>query len=218
MNDRIRRLYDMYLRVLAFMSANTNDFKDIAIVQTHVETLRSDAEKLAELGVDRVTNAAAAKDKTIHRGDARDLLRDAMQDVTDMWVSMVDEVGGDVNKFRMPRGSDQNLIDYSGSFEEELPALAAEFIKRGMPADFVADLSAKRAAFIAAVEASESAKRVKIGTTAGFEEPSRSARKMVEKLDPIVKRVFRQNPQKLAEWLVASHVERPPQSPTVPKT
>ena len=51
------------------------------------------------------------------------------------------------NKFRMPYGSDQLWVDTAGSFVAEAAPLEADFIARGMPTNFIADLTAKRGAF-----------------------------------------------------------------------
>jgi hypothetical protein len=139
----------------------------------------------------------------------RDALRDAMEDVAEMWRPMAKNFENAQNKFRMPRGSDQLLIDTAGSFIEDLtPALVTAFVGRGMPAGFVADLTAKRDAFEAVVNESSEARLERIGTNAEFREPMRKCRAAVEDVDPIVKMVYRTNAAKRAEWLAASHVKR----------
>lgn len=216
MNDRQRRLYEMFLRVISFMTANAANFITIPLVDTIVTTLDVETQKIAALAEEKVTDTATAKDATIFRGDARDALRDAMQDIADMWRSMADEHGGAVNRFRVPYGSDQLLIDTARSFADELPLYQAAFIARGMPAGFITDLTTKTNTFAAKITGSENARRERVGTNAGFEDPIKACKTGVEKLEPIVKMVYRTNPQKLAEWLVASHVERPPKSSSKP--
>ncbi len=117
------------------------------------------------------------------------------------------------NKFRLPRGNnDQNLIATGSAFADEAaePQTAAILTNQGIPPAFFTALRDKAAAFEQTINTAESAQGERVGTNAAFNEPARRAKKLVDKLDPAVKRKYRDNPQKLAEWLVASHVERAP--------
>jgi len=87
-----------------------------------------------------------------------------------------------------------------------------------MPADFIEVLNAAIALFETTIAESSTAKIERVGTNAGFEDPVKDCKEGLETLDPIVKMVYRNNPQKLAEWLVASHVERHTPIPRKPKT
>ena len=135
-----------------------------------------------------------------------------MQNIADMWRPMAKDYHDAKNKFRMPNGSDQLMIDTAGSFVEDATPLAADFIARAMPADFVGDLTAKRDAFDAVVNESESARLARIGVNAEFREPLQKCRHAVDDVDPIVKMAFRDDAAKRAEWLSATHVERAPKT------
>lgn len=216
MNDRYRRIYDAILRVLNFMAANIGDFSSIPAAATYVAALTAARDTLSQLGVDKVTRTAAAKDAGISRGDRRAVLKNAMRDISDLWDSMADELNGQINLFRMPpSGSDQNLIAAARAFLAEAAPLRGEFTKRGLSGDFLQDLETDINEFVEIVNESEEARRVRVGTNAGFAEPARTAAKFIEKLDPIVRIIYRQNPSKRAEWDVASHIELPPRKKTV---
>lgn len=83
MNDRIRRLYEMFLRVLIFLNSNAADFADVPFVTATVAALQAAADTLSALGAGKITATAAAKDTMIFKGDARDDLRDALQDIAE---------------------------------------------------------------------------------------------------------------------------------------
>ena len=213
MNDRIRREKEMFQRVVLFLDENKNRFYfdsggcgGSAVLQAEIQTLD-------ELGADKVSATSGSKDVTIFRGDLRDALEDAMQDIADMWKPMAKNHENAQNKFRMPYGSDQLLIDTAGSFIEEAAPLEAAFVDRGMPTNFIADLTAKRSAFDEVVNESEAARLERVGVNAQFTDPVRKCRAAVEDVDPIVKMTYRTNPGKLAEWLSATHVERSPKKP-----
>lgn len=212
MNDRYRRIYEAAQRVLAFIAANLAIFSDVPIVAAMKTELSDTLDALENLGADKVTKTGASRDTSLHRGDARENLRDAMQHVADMWKRIAPKTGGDLNKFRMPRGGDTDIISTAESFAEQLPAVAAEFTSRGFPADFVANLQTDIDAFAQSVGGAEQARIARVGTNAAFDQPVKTCKNLIEDLDPIVKMKFAANPQKLAEWLVASHVERAPKS------
>ncbi|MCD9185574.1 MAG: hypothetical protein LUM44_04020 [Pyrinomonadaceae bacterium] len=209
MNDRERRLYEMFLRVLAFLQANAPDFANIPAVAAVVAVLLAETPVLGNLGEAKVTDTTTAKDKTIFRGDNRDAVRDAMEDISDMWKPMAKNYENASNKFRMPRGvSDQVLIDTARSFAAEATPLKADFVGRGMPDTFIEDLETKIDAFEASIRESSTARIERVGTNASFKPSLDACREAVADVDPIVKMVYRTNAQKRAEWLVVSHVER----------
>lgn len=207
MNDRNRRLYEMFLRVIEFLMAN-EALKNIPVVAAALLVLQTETPKIAALGAEKVSATGAAKDKTIHRGDLRDTLYDAMQDVSDMWKPMAKNYENASNKFLILYGSDQLLIDTARAFAVEVLPYKNDFIARGMDANFVADLTAKTDAFAAAISESETARGARVGVNAGFKTPIELCKDAVEDISPVVKMHFRTDASKLAEWLTASHVER----------
>ncbi len=216
MQDRIRRLYEMTLRVLTFMTANAADFEAMPFVVSTVAALREATNTLETLGAAKFTTTAAAKDTTLARGDAREDLQDELKYLAGLWRTGYEETGGEPNKFRAPEGNnDRAWIAAGRAFVNELPAQQQFFTGRGQPADFVPRLAAMTDAFEQAVNAAEAARGARGGTNAALEDPARRGKKLVEKLAPAVKRRYRDDSQKLAAWLVASHIEKPPQ--TAPK-
>jgi hypothetical protein len=212
MIDRYRRVYEASLRVLSFFTASAADFAGIAIVQTYLAALLENSNLLSQLSVNKVTMTSASRNAVVSKGDKRDLLRDAMLNIVEMWRSMADEFGGSTNKFRMPYGgSDEILIATARSFLSEALPLREDFTKRGMRNDFLERLQNLTESFEQTANESEDAKRERIGTNAAFTEPAKICQKMLDKLNPIAKQIYRENPQKLAEWLVASHIQRPSQ-------
>lgn len=208
MNDWERRLYEMFLRVLVFLQANAADFTNIPAVAAAVTVLETETPVLANLGSEKVSDTNTSRDKTIFRGDNRNAVYDAMKNISDMWKPMAKNYQGASNRFEMPNGSDQLLIDTARSFVAEATPLKADFVARGMPDTFIEDLEAKIEAFEASIRESSTAKIERVGTNASFKPSLDACREAVADIDPIVKMVYRTNAPKRAEWLVASHVER----------
>lgn len=209
MNDRYRRIFEAALRVLAFLIAYYNALKVYPVVVEIRTDLQAAIDALNTLGAEKITKIGAAKDNTIHRGDARQTLTDLMQAITDMWRRIAPKIGGDLNKFRMPRGGDQDIIAAAESYAVQAAPVKTEFTKRAFPADFVETLQMATMTFARTVGDSETSKREKVGTNAAFNAPIKACKTLIDDLDPIVKMHFRDNPRVLAEWLVASHIERP---------
>lgn len=197
------------------MTANSADFADVPFVTAAVADLKTQTETIATLSAEKVSATALAKDSLIFKGDAREDLRDALEDISETWRSLGDETGDAQNRFRLPQGnSDQNLIAAGKAFAADAVGSKKLFTDHGMPADFITDLEDKIAAFEQAVTAENAARGERVGTNAAFNEPVRKAKRLVDKLAPAVKRQYRANPKKLAEWLVASHIERAPKTIT----
>ncbi|MCW5959733.1 MAG: hypothetical protein KIS76_06175 [Pyrinomonadaceae bacterium] len=213
MEDRIRRLYEMFLRVLSFMNSNAADFAGIPFVTDTVAAIQAETDRLRDLGAAKISKTADSRSSTVARGDARDDLRDDLDYISAVWRTMPDETAGMENKFRRVRSpNDQTLVAAANSFADEAlkPDIAPIFASRGIDADFFNALREKGAALARAIDVSASKRGERVGTNAAFTEPARRAKRAVDKLSPIVKHKYRTNPQKLAEWTVASHVERAP--------
>jgi hypothetical protein len=212
MNDRQRRIYEAALRTLAFIIAYFDDLKDYPVVAPMKDELTAATGTLTGLGANKVTKSGTAKDSTLHRGDAREHLLDLMRDIADMWKRIAPKIGGDVNKFRKPRGGDQDILATAESFAEQAEPLKTEFTKRAFKTDFIETLRAAIADFSVTVNESDTARRERVGTNAAIEAPVKTCKSLIGDFDPIVKMHFRNNPQVLAEWLVASHIQRAPKT------
>jgi hypothetical protein len=214
MNDRQRRIYEAAIRTLAFITAYFNALKDYPVVAEMKTELTAATETLTGLGADKVTKTGASRDSAVHRGDARDYLLDLMSNINGMWKRIAPKTGGDVNKFRMPRGGDQDILATAESFAAQAEPLKNEFIKRAFKADFIETLRAAIGELANTVGESDTARRERVGTNAVLEVHAKVCKNLIDDLDPIVKMHFRDNPQMLAEWLVASHIQRAPRGNT----
>ncbi|MBC7795363.1 MAG: hypothetical protein H7Z37_00660 [Pyrinomonadaceae bacterium] len=219
MEDRFKRVYETTSRVLEFMNANAADFEQIAIVKTYLDALKAAQSDLTRLGEQKVTTTNEARSATVSRADSREALRDDLRDITDLWKTIASNVGdGGKDKFRTPRSvSDQSLLDAARSFHTEAEPFKNDFIAYGLAPDFLTDLQNDINNFDEIINESDSSRRERIGTNAAFVEPSRDCTKIIGNLDPIVRIKYRQNPQKTAEWIVASHIQRPPKRKTPPR-
>lgn len=78
--------------------------------------------------------------------------------------------------------------------------------------DFLEDLQADIAAFEAAEDDQEGGLTQRVGATRGIAEAVRTGVAAVRWLDPILRNKYRDQPERLAEWLSASRIERVPRA------
>jgi hypothetical protein len=127
--------------------------------------------------------------------------------------SLADEIDGIEDLFRQPRRRSEAIwlatarafYRDSEPFEAEMQEIVSE------PDDFRAALLA----LITSVEASGTEADVagaeKGGATGGLIAAFRDGGRLSRKLDGIVENKYDDNPRKLAEWKIASHLEAAPQ-------
>jgi hypothetical protein len=116
-------------------------------------------------------------------------------------------------KFRLPRSqSDQNMLATGRAFYEESAAYDADFKTYGLDGTFRPELLAEIEAFEDSLDPTGSAIDEHVAATA--EIGAAIGRGMIARriLDGVVKNKYRNNVGKLAAWLSASHIERPPKS------
>lgn len=218
MDDRQRRENERNIRVKDFLSTNLHDFAQNAVAQEKITFL---AEKVSSTQLEH-QKQISGDDELRHElsivRDAHDELLGAMRDVRDFAQSMAEENPSLENRFRLPRhGGRLALISSARAFASDAEDYKRMFIDYGMDADFIIDLRTKADALEEALAEADASLDDRIGETDTIEQEISQANKMVEILDPIVRRAYRDNPTKLAAWVYASHVERYAPKPRLAK-
>lgn len=95
-------------------------------------------------------------------------------------------------------------------------ALRAKFIDYEMPADFVEDLRADRAAIDSCNDAKQSDNHEGVESTAAIDLLLAQSKDIVTRLDAAFLNKYRSNPAKIAAWKAASRVERAPRKSVAP--
>jgi len=136
-------------------------------------------------------------------------------DLIDLFVLAADIVDDDIEgtaaKFRKPYPrTDQNLIAKATSFNADAEPIKSAMFAAGLPTDAIARLLTVRDAFQQAALVHDTAEEKHAEATGGMTD---SFRKMMDYSTRRGKNVlmkYRNNPAKLAAWLVASHLDRAP--------
>jgi hypothetical protein len=104
---------------------------------------------------------------------------------------------------------DQDLIILARTYGNDAFPLKAELIKRGLGADFIADLDVAANTFDAALNGRRQARGRQVTATAEIDGVLAEGGRLVRELTVIVHNVYANDPAKLALWDSASHVEKP---------
>jgi hypothetical protein len=116
---------------------------------------------------------------------------------------------GLAGKFLMPRGNGaQKLLNSARAFLADATPLKAQFLTVNLPANFLDNLSTDIGIYEAALAAKGAGKRTRGGATGGIENTAHNAAIALHVLDTVVKNTYKNDPQKLAEWAIASHVQK----------
>lgn len=211
MNDNENRRYQTFGRVHGFSEAHQADFADKSIGKLLFADLAALIAELDRLSAAQVSGFGLAHQGTKTRSQARaDLLED-LRAINRTARAMSDDVPGIEDKFRLPRGNnDQNLLSAARAFAADAEPLAAKFIAHELPADFLEDLRADIAALEEAINRQSSGVGDHVAANAAIDDAIGRGTEIVSKLDAIVKNKYANNPAVLAEWASASHTERAP--------
>lgn len=96
------------------------------------------------------------------------------------------------------------------------PATVAKFIAFDLPANFVTELAADLQAVSGHDGEQNDDYLDAVGDTAKLRDQLKEGRQLIKTLDTSVTNRFRQNPEVLAQWLTASHIERSARPETKP--
>lgn len=124
-------------------------------------------------------------------------------------------------KFRMPRSGGHNaLLTTARQFKADALPLKDEFLSVNMPADFIETLQSTIDEFGKESTEQGTGLQHQVGSTKELVVIIDEARKALRILNPIVRNTYRKQPEVLAAWTVASHVEttRAHHKQTIPPT
>ncbi|HEY0427637.1 MAG TPA: hypothetical protein VGC76_07620 [Pyrinomonadaceae bacterium] len=215
MFTRERKRYEMFLKVQDFIQAHISLFPPAGFAGQIYASLQASITAIADLAGQQVSAKGNFGQTSDVKGDARDRLYVLLQEISGMTKSLAYVVNGLENKFRLPYNrSNRNLIAAGRAFAADAVEYKAQFIEMGMDADFIDQLTGATGDYERALALSDTAEQTKVGSTASFAPHIKTGMIAVQRLDPIVKRMFHSDAATLAAWTFAKHVERAPQSPT----
>lgn len=151
-----------------------------------------------------------AKAGTASRAGVRVALHNELVSISNTARAIALSTPGFDQEFRLPQsGSDQALLASATAFVTAATPVAATFIAHEMPADFLTVTQGLIDQFKGTGVAQTTGKAQQVGGTAELQDDRHKGQLMLELLKGVVPNKYANNPTILAEWLTASHVERP---------
>lgn len=219
MDDRQLRETERNIRVNDFLVNHIVDFSGNTVAMAKISTLSAQITKIQNEHQNQLSGSGNIKQNYSLVGDANDVLIDAMRDIRDFANSMAQEVPGLETKFRVPRtGGKIGLIAAARVFADDADLLKQKFMDYGMDESFIDDLRDKADALEQSLSEAKSAIGNRVGATDSLEQEITQTNKLVVSLDPIVRRIYRNDPTNLSAWNYASRVERRTPKPRNPTT
>ena len=217
MRDVERRKLEKFERQKAFFEDNAADFPPDTPGRVVASLNTSIIDEMNSLAGDQSSEFSASKQATDDKDDLMEDLVILLKNISRAASAFEDEVPGSDEMFRLPRNrSEANMLTTARAFIEDAQPFEATFITYGIPADFIQQLTD----FVEGIEAaklrSDSKSEQRASATAGLIDAAKRGMANSKRADAIVRIKYHDNPQKLAAWTVASHLERPPKKSDTP--
>jgi len=213
MNDRENRRYEMFSRVDAFGKANAADFAPTSDALKHFSTLGGITTELTDKKASQAAGASVTAKSVL-----LDALRLDQRAIARTALAYDQDQPGFADQFPSPNSSsDRDLLTTVDLYLSRLQpdgttdaALAAKFIAKELPADFVQHLADDRAALDDEGASIESDSQDSIASTSAIGRLIKDGMKEVNYLDAIMNNKYARDADKLRAWNSASHIERAP--------
>ncbi len=217
MNDIERRRLEMFIRVREFGIEHAAQFpptsfagEQLLIVDTAINALERHA-SVQSSGRSTVRQSATSK------AVARDELMRDLEAISRTARMMGKTIPGLEDKFRIPHNqSNQTVLAVARAALSDALPFKTEFIRRGMPANFMEDLESDIDVLDEAITRKAQGAGAQVAATAAIDTEIERGMNAVRELDPVMRNTFNSDPATLAAWQSASHVERPPRRSTPP--
>ncbi|HWT00793.1 MAG TPA: hypothetical protein VN256_11145 [Pyrinomonadaceae bacterium] len=217
MKDTERRRLEMFIRVREFGVAHAAQFPASSFAGEQFAALNVAVSALETHASAQSSGRGGARAGAAGKAAARDELMRDLEAISRTARAMALTTPGLEDKFRIPHNkSNQEVLAAARAVAADALPLKAEFIRRGMPADFLEDLAADITVMEQAISQKARGTESHIAATAAIDAEIERGMTAVRQLDPVVRNTFTSDPATLAAWFSASHVERAPRGSQTP--
>lgn len=215
MRDIERRKLEKFERQQAFMTANVADFppsspgeKSAAINKDAIDEINARA---AEIEGDSIDDAAYEAD---NRSESMSDLVRLIRNINRAANAFEDVEPGIDMQFRLPRNrSQKSILATARTFYENARSIEEKFVEYGLGAAFLAELRELTEAVDAPAPTGVADSGAAANSAVGkLLDAVRRGMANSRRLDAIVRIKYQNDPHKLADWTIASHLERDAQS------
>ena len=214
MSMKMRRHSERAQRAGVFMDESAEDFPANSKGGILAASVREEYVNLSALATARETGTSKRKQGTTGRGNTRRSLRQQVEAVADTAQSAAHErpnIAGIFDLTGKDR-SDLTLVATARAFADAAAPLVGLFVEYGLSATFVNDLRAGADSLQTYISLQEEGTGAGFNTTSSAEECYQHLADFIQRLDPIVRNKYRDNPVKLNAWERARRLESAPRS------
>jgi hypothetical protein len=173
-------------------------------------TIGAVANELSTHATAQAASASTARQGATSKAAARTALRDDLEAINRTAHVMAFETTGLDDKFRMPRGGDQDLLIAARAFAVDATPIRSEFLRYGLSQDFLDFLNSDIAAFEQATSERNQSVERSAASSAAIDDVMERGMKALKQLDRLLRDALRDDIETLTAWMTASHVERLP--------
>lgn len=211
MKDSEIRRVEMFIRVRQYGADHAAAFPASSRGGEVLADLNNVVTELEGHAAAQSSGTRGSRESTTLKAVARAALREDMEAISRTARVIALTMSGVDEKFRLPRNAgDQTWLAAARSFARDAEPLKAEFIRRGLPQDFIDDLNADIETFEEAINNSAQNTGSRVAATVAIDKAIERGMNDLRELDAIMRNVFRDDPAALAAWASASHTERAP--------
>lgn len=192
-----------------FLDTNAADFADIEAAVEMIAELKVRVGNVREEYENQLRFGSDVKYKYDLVRDTFDELLPGVKEIRDIAKSMSRKIPGIEELFSVPSGIGRRaLVALTRVFIDNSTQYAAEFKRNGYEAAFFTNLGTLADKLENALDEAAESTGERVGATDSVHLEVQAASDIVEDIDPIVRRVYKKNPAKLAQWNFARKVER----------
>ena len=208
MTTMYMKAFEMFKRVRDYGASRTADFPPDGLGGQLFALLASVIAKLAEQAMLQTASTGGALVGSANKATLRVRLRQSLRFYNRTGRAIVAGNPALKKKFRMPESGDERLLSAARAFLELAQPLAAEFIKREVPADFLEKLKSDIDAFEGAMTERNQHRDSRVKARAAMKSLVTSGLQVVSDIDVVVRNKFVNDEPNLSAWETACHVER----------
>jgi len=206
---KMRKHSERAQRTGLFMDEGGEDFPANSKGGMLAASVREEYVNLTALATARAAGTSKRQQGTAGRRNTRQSLRKNVEAVADTAEAVARErpnVAGIFDLTGRDR-SDQTLVATARAFADAAAPLVGLFVEFNLPATFINDLRAGADSLETYITLQEEGTGAGVNTTSSAEESYQRLADLIERLDPIVRNKYRDNPVTLNAWERARRLE-----------
>lgn len=209
MNIKIRRRRDTFIRMKAFSLEFPDDFPAGSPQEEQMQEISAVIDEINLNAGEQTSGVGAARFAYNAKANAREVLRERMDDVSTLADTLAYSIDGVDMLFKIPKKlPDADLLALADAFIERAATYKADFVRYGLKSTFINDLQTAKDAFEASLTAPESATESKVEATGNLDQAVRRGMIARTILKGIFKVKYKTESARMRAWETASHLDR----------